>query len=238
MVYHALSAELIREITEAVLESEQDPTIRVLVLTAEGDKAFCSGADLKTAMESGKTAGEMLREGYNPMIQAIRNIPKPVICRLNGLAVGAGCSLALACDLVIANEETYLSQMFVQIGLMPDAGSSFFLPRIVGMSRAFEIASTGRKVYAKEAVQIGMISTCVPASQLDEAVEKAIFYYRNAPTKAIAAIKQVFNQSFGATLSEMLSLEAETQDNLYKTQDAVEGISSFLQKKKPEYQGR
>ncbi|GLU54975.1 enoyl-CoA hydratase [Dyadobacter frigoris] len=237
-VHNALTLDLIREITDAIQEAGDDSSVRVIVLTGEGEKAFCSGADLKAAMESGKSAGEMLRDGYNPMIEAIRNIPKPVICRLNGLAVGAGCSLALACDLIIASEDSYLSQMFVQIGLMPDAGASFFLPRLLGMARAFELASTGRKVYAPEAVQIGLINKSVPKENLDAAVEEAVFYYRHAPTKAIGAIKKVFNQSFESNLSEILNLEMENQDLLHKTQDAAEGISSFLQKKKPDYQGK
>ncbi len=237
-VHNALTLELIKEITTAFQEAEEDSSVRVIVLTGEGEKAFCSGADLKAAMESGKSAGEMLRDGYNPMIEAIRNIPKPVICRLNGLAVGAGCSLALACDLIIASEDSYLSQMFVQIGLMPDAGASFFLPRLIGMARAFELASTGRKVYAPEAVQIGLINKSVSREKLDEAVDEAISYYRHAPTKAIGAIKKVFNKSFESNLTEILNLEMENQDLLQKTKDAAEGISSFLQKKKPDYQGK
>ena len=237
-VHNALSLDLIGEITAAIQEAEKDPTVRVIVLTGEGEKAFCSGADLKTAMESEKSAGEMLRDGYNPMIEALRNIPKPVICRLNGLAVGAGCSLALACDVIISIEDAYLSQMFVHIGLMPDAGASFFLPRLVGMARAFELASTGRKVYAPEAVQIGLINRSVTREKLEEAVEEAVSSYRNAPTQAIGAMKKVLNRSFESNLSEILNLEMENQDMLYKTRDAIEGISSFLQKKKPDYQGR
>lgn len=237
-VHNALTLELIQEITKAMHDAEDDSSVRVIVLTGEGEKAFCSGADLKAAMESGKSAGEMLRDGYNPMIELLRNIPKPVICRLNGLAVGAGCSLALACDLIIASEDSYLSQMFVQIGLMPDAGASFFLPRLIGMARAFELASTGRKVYAPEAVQIGLINKSVTRENLDKAVEEAISYYRHAPTKAIGAIKKVFNQSFESNLTEILNLEMKNQDLLQKTRDASEGISSFLQKKKPDYQGK
>ncbi|SEJ53372.1 2-(1,2-epoxy-1,2-dihydrophenyl)acetyl-CoA isomerase [Dyadobacter koreensis] len=237
-VHNALSLDLIGEITAAIQEAEKDPTVRVIVLTGEGDKAFCSGADLKTAMESGKSAGEMLRDGYNPMIEALRNIPKPVICKLNGLAVGAGCSLALACDIIISSEDAYLSQMFVHIGLMPDAGASFFLPRLVGMAKAFELASTGRKVYAPEAVQIGLINKSVSREKLEEAVEEAVSYYRNAPTAAIGAMKKVLNRSYESNLSEILNLEAENQDILFKTRDAAEGISSFFQKKKPDYQGR
>ncbi|MDQ6482459.1 enoyl-CoA hydratase-related protein [Dyadobacter sp. LHD-138] len=237
-VHHSLNSELIREITLAITEAKNDPSARVIVLTGEGDKAFCSGSDLKAAMESGKSAGAMLREDFNPMIQAIRNIPKPVICRLNGLAAGAGCSLALACDLIIATEEAYLSQIFVQIGLMPDAGSCFFLPRLIGMAKAFELASTGRKVYAPEAAQIGLINKAVPKDKLDEAIEEAVAYYRQAPTLAVGLMKQVFNKSYESNLTEVLHLEAESQEILYHSQDAAQGISSFLQKKKPDYQGK
>ncbi|MCF0061776.1 enoyl-CoA hydratase [Dyadobacter chenwenxiniae] len=237
-VYHALSPALISEITVAIKAAENDESVRVLIITGEGDKAFCSGADLKETAGSGKGAGEILREYYNPMIQAIRTIPKPVICRLNGLAVGAGCSLALACDLVIAREDTYLSLLFVQIGLMPDAGATFFLPRLVGIARAFEIASTGRKIYAPEAASIGLISRSVPADKLDAAIEQTAAYYRNAPTKAIGAMKLVMNESFQSDLAKMQQHELENQERLFKTYDAQEGIASFLQKKSPDFQGR
>lgn len=237
-VHHALNSALIREITQTITEAQNDSKARVIVLTGEGDKAFCSGSDLKSAMESGRSPGEMLREDFNPMIQAIRNIPKPVICRLNGLAAGAGCSLALACDLVIASEDAYLSQIFVQIGLMPDAGSCFFLPRLIGMARTFELASTGRKVYAPEAAQMGLINKSVPRENLDAAIEEVVAYYRQAPTLAIGLMKQVFNKSYESTLTEILNLEAESQERLYHSRDAAEGISSFLQKKRPDYQGK
>jgi len=237
-VYHALSPALINEITIAVKAAESDDSVRVVIITGEGDKAFCSGADLKETAGSGQSAGEILREYYNPMVLAIRNMPKPVICRLNGLAVGAGCSLALACDLVIAREDTYLSLLFVQIGLMPDAGATFFLPRLVGAARAFEMASTGRKVYAPEAASIGLIGRSVPAAELDSEVEKAAAYYRSAPTKAIGAMKLVMNKSFYSDLSEMQQHELENQERLFGSYDAQEGIASFLQKKSPDFQGR
>jgi 2-(1,2-epoxy-1,2-dihydrophenyl)acetyl-CoA isomerase len=237
-VHHALSPELITEITRAVKIAEEDETVRVVVLTGSGEKAFCSGADLKTALASGKPTGELLREFYNPMILGLRNLPKPVICRLNGLAAGAGASLALACDVIVATEDAYLTQIFVQIGLMPDAGSTFFLPRLVGMAMAFELASTGRRVYAKEALELGLINKVVPAKELDQVTEELVAGYRQAPTRAIGAMKRVLNQSYQSTLAEMLELEAENQEILSKSEDAQEGIISFLQKKKPEYQGK
>jgi 2-(1,2-epoxy-1,2-dihydrophenyl)acetyl-CoA isomerase len=237
-VYNALSAGLIHDITNAVKAAEADPAVRVLLLTGTGDKAFCSGADLKAGMSAGQSLGESLRKNYNPMILAIRQIEKPVVCRLNGLAAGAGCSLALACDVIVAAEDAYLCQIFVNIGLMPDAGSTFFLPRLIGPQRAFELASTGRKIYAPEAAQWGLIKQAVPAAELDEAVAQVVAYYKNAPTKAIGKMKQIFNQSLESDLATMLELEAAAQDHLGHTHDAAEGIMAFLQKRKANYKGK
>ena len=237
-VYNALSPTLIQEITKAIQAAEADKSVRVVVMTGIGDKAFCSGADLKAGMTAGMSLGESLRVNYNPMILAIRNIPKPVICKLNGLAAGAGCSLALAADLVIAADDAYLCQIFVNIGLMPDAGSTFFLPRLIGMQRAFEITSTGRKVYAPEAAQIGLIHKAVSRENFDDAVNEIVEYYKNAPTKAIGAMKLALNKSYFSDLETMLELEATSQDQLGMTFDAGEGIMAFLQKRKASYKGR
>jgi 2-(1,2-epoxy-1,2-dihydrophenyl)acetyl-CoA isomerase len=236
-VYNALSSQLIQEITAAIQAAEADALVRVVVLTAVGEKAFCAGADLKAGMGGNVSLGESLRTNYNPMIQAIRNIPKPVVCKLNGLAAGAGCSLALACDLIVAADDTYLCQIFVNIGLMPDAGSTFFLPRLVGIQRAFEIVSTGRKVPTTEAAQIGLIHRAVPRTELEGAVGQLVGYYKNAPTQAIGAMKRVLNQSYQSDLAQMLELEAINQDQLGQTHDAAEGIMAFLQKRKAVYKG-
>jgi 2-(1,2-epoxy-1,2-dihydrophenyl)acetyl-CoA isomerase len=237
-VYHALDPDLILDITSAVDAARLDETVRVVVVTGAGDKAFCSGADLKAASQSQKSAAETLEAYYEPMINAIRQIPKPVICRLNGLAVGAGCSLALACDVIIASEDAYLSLLFVQIGLMPDAGATFFLPKLVGPTRAFELASTGRKVTATEAARIGLINKAVPAGDLDAEVDQLAQFYRTAPTLAIGTMKKVMNQSFQSDLLRMQELERINQDILFQSVDAREGISSFLLKKKPDFQGK
>lgn len=237
-VYNALNPGLIREITEAVQTAGADDTIRVLLLTGAGDRAFCSGADLKAGLGEAASLGEALRTRYNPMILALRTISKPVVCRLNGVAAGAGCSLALACDVIIASDEAYLSQIFVGIGLMPDAGSTFFLPRLVGTARAFELASTGRRVYGPEAARLGLVQRSVPAADLDAATDEILAYYRHAPTRAIGAMKRLLNQSVQSDLPTMLDLEADIQDQLGKTQDAGEGIMAFLQKRKPDFQGR
>lgn len=236
-VHNALSPVLLREITQAVTAAADDGTVRVVLLTGSGDKAFCSGADLKAGLGEDPSMGNALRSRYNPMIRALRNIPKPVVCRLNGLVAGAGCSLALACDMVIMPQEAYFAQLFVGIGLMPDAGSTFFLPRLVGIARAFDLASTGRRVYGPEAVQIGMVQRAVPATELDAAVAETVAYYRHAPTRAIGAMKRALNQSLNSNLETMLEVEAQEQDVLGQSRDTAEGIMAFLQKRKPDFQG-
>lgn len=241
-VYNALSSGLIKDITTAVEQAGADESVRVILLTGAGDKAFCSGADLKDGFSqatNGKLSlGVSLREGYHPMILAIRNVEKPVIARVNGVAAGAGCSLALACDVVIAADEAYFSQIFINIGLMPDAGSTFFLPRLVGSLKAFELCSTGRRVYGPEAMALGLVNRSVPASDLDEAIAEVVTAYAHAPTKAIGRMKKVLNQSLYSSLEHQLEQEAEGQDALGGSADAMEGIGSFLMKRKPNFLGK
>lgn len=242
-VHNALNPALIREITGAVETAGADDSVRVVVLTGAGEKAFCSGADLKEAagqlqQEGGFSMGELLRTTYHPMIHAIRNLPKPVVCRLNGAAAGAGCSLALACDVVIASDEAYLSLLFVGIGLMPDAGSTFFLPRLVGTQKAFELASIGRRVYGPEASQLGLVNRSVPATDLDATVAEMVNYYASAPTQAIGLMKLALNQSLHTQLDEQLEQEAQYQNQLGQSHDVMEGVASFLQKRKPIFRGK
>ncbi|GAB3881160.1 enoyl-CoA hydratase/isomerase family protein [Spirosoma agri] len=243
-VYNALSAGLIQDITEAINAAGDDDSIRVAVITGAGDKAFCSGADLKEGFASAATTGgqlelgESLRTGYNPMIRAMRNLAKPIVGCVNGVAAGAGCSLALACDLVICADEAYFSQLFVNIGLMPDAGSTFFLPRLIGPQRAFEMSSTGRRVYGPEAAQIGLVNRSVPAADLAKTIDEVAAYYATAPTCAIGAMKKVFNQSLYSSLDHQLEQEAENQNELGHSTDAIEGIDAFLTKRKTNFLGK
>jgi 2-(1,2-epoxy-1,2-dihydrophenyl)acetyl-CoA isomerase len=243
-VYNALSPGLIQDITAAIEAAGADEQVRVVVITGAGDKAFSSGADLKEGMTAALSSGgqlalgDSLRTTYHPMIRAIRNLPKPVIGRVNGVAAGAGCSLALACDVVICADEAYFSQIFVNIGLMPDAGSTFFLPRLIGPQRAFELCSTGRRVYGIEAAHVGLVSRSVPTIELDSAVDEVVAYYASAPTRAIGAMKQVLNQSLYSDLDHQLEQEADNQDILGRSADAAEGIGAFLMKRKANFSGK
>jgi 2-(1,2-epoxy-1,2-dihydrophenyl)acetyl-CoA isomerase len=181
-VYNALNDEITFELQDALKETAKDVNTRVLVITGEG-KAFCSGQDLKSGGGQKRSFLDSIHKRYNPIIRAIRNLPKPVIARVNGVAAGAGCSLALACDIVIAAEEAVLTEVFINIGLVPDSGSSWFLPRLVGTAKAFELCSMGTKIKATEAAAMGLISKAVPADLLDETVSGYTKFYASAPTK-------------------------------------------------------
>jgi 2-(1,2-epoxy-1,2-dihydrophenyl)acetyl-CoA isomerase len=242
-VYNALSPGLIHDITAAITAAGADDIVRVIVLTGAGEKAFCSGADLKEGFANAQASGGMalgdsLRSGYNPMIMAMRNVPKPIIGRVNGVAAGAGFSLALACDVLVCSNEAYFSQIFVNIGLMPDAGSTFFLTRLIGPLKAFELCSTGRRVYGPEAAALGLVNRSVIADELDSAVAELVAYYAAAPTLAIGAMKKVLNQSLYSDLAHQLEQEADNQDTLGRTNDVAEGIGAFLMKKTAKFKGR
>lgn len=236
-VYNAFNDQMRKELLAALKEAEKNTAVRVVILTGAG-KAFCSGQDLKEVLANpDRSISESLHKGYNPLIKQMRTMPKPVIGRLNGIAAGAGCSLALACDLVIASEEAALSEIFINIGLVLDSGSAYFLPRLVGSAIAFELATTGRKVSANEAVTIGLINKAVPSDQLDTAVMEMAAYYEHAPTKAIGLMKKMLNKSFQSDLDTLLEYEAYCQDIAATTSDSKEGIAAFLQKRKPQFKG-
>lgn len=238
--HNSLSKGLLKDLYDAVIEAEQDQTVRVIILTAAGDKAFSAGADLKEGLAGGQMTkmSESLTNFYNPLIKAIREVGKPVICGLNGIAAGAGCSIALACDLIIASESGSLSQIFIKIGLVPDAGSSYFLPRLLGDKKAFELFTSGRIVTAQECLSLGLVNEVVASEKLEERLFEVASSYKNAPTKAIGLIKKMINQSGQSTLDQMLALEAEYQDKASLTHDAGEGIMAFLQKRKAEFKGK
>lgn len=237
-VYNALNTKLTFELQDAFKQVAKDEAVRVVVLTGSG-AAFCSGADLKEFATKGiPSYSAEVRKRYNPIILAMRNMAKPIIGRINGVAAGAGCSLALACDILVAAEETYFSEAFVGIGLVMDSGSGYFLPRLVGTAKAFELATLGTKIPAKEALALGMVNKTAPLAQLDETVNQYVGQYANAPTKAIGLMKRMLNKSFQSSLEEMLEWEALYQDVAGTSHDHREGITAFMEKRKPKFEGK
>lgn len=237
-VYNALNDEITFELQDAFKMVAKDDTVRVVVLTGIG-KAFCAGQDLKASSGGDKRSFmDSLHKRYNPIIRAMRALPKPIIARLNGVAAGAGCSIALACDIIVASDEATLIEVFINIGLVPDSGSSFFLPRSVGMAKAFELCTMGSKIMAAEAVTLGLINKCVMPDQLDAAVKEFSDYFASAPTKSIGLIKKMLNKSAYATLDEMLDYEAYCQEIAGSSEDYKEGIKAFLEKRKANFSGK
>jgi 2-(1,2-epoxy-1,2-dihydrophenyl)acetyl-CoA isomerase len=236
-VFNAFNDEMSYELQSALKSAKRDAEVRVIVLTGAG-KAFCSGQDLKAIKDSkNRSLSDSLYKRYNPIIKAMRNMPKPIIGRINGVAAGAGCSLALACDLVVASEEVKFIEVFVNVGLVLDSGSSYFLPRVVGSARAFELATMGKRVTAEQAAEWGMINRCVPSEELDDAIQSYTSYYENAPTKAIAMMKKMLNQSHHSDLDIMLQQEAYHQEIAGNSSDYKEGVAAFNEKRKPKFTG-
>lgn len=237
-VFNAFNEKQSYELQNALKQVSKDAAVRAIILTGAG-KAFCSGQDLKDASQaSSRSLSESLQKRYNPIIRAMRQLPKPIICKLNGVAAGAGCSLALACDVIIASEAASLIEVFINIGLVLDSGSSFFLPRMVGSLKAFELSTLGSKVMAAEALKLGLVNKVVPVTELDTVVQEVALQYAAAPTKAIGLIKKMLQKSFSSTLDQMLEYEAYCQEIAGKSEDYQEGVQAFIQKRKPVFKGK
>ena len=237
-VFNAFNDEQSYELQDALKVVKKDEETRVVILTGAG-KAFCSGQDLKAIAGAEKRSFiDSLKKRYNPIIREMRNMPKPIICKLNGVAAGAGCSLALASDFIIASEQASLIEVFINVGLVLDSGSSYFLPRLVGSARAFELSTMGSKVSAQQALEWGMINRCVPADQLDENTQEIADYYANAPTKAIGLMKKMLNKSFNSDLEAMLEYEMYCQEIAGSSEDNKEGVKAFNEKRKPQFKGK
>lgn len=239
--YNAFNDALSRELADALKQADRDNDVRVIIITGSG-KAFSSGqdlGDLKSKYVPGHVPelGDDLRKRYDPIITRIMQSPKPVLAAVNGVAAGAGCSLALACDMRIASEHASFIEVFINVGLIPDSASTWTLPRLVGLGRAMEMCMTGRKVGADEALQIGLVNKVVAADALLDETRAVAAHLANLPGKGLALTKKLLNQSFEHDLKSQLAAEAFAQDTAGKTRDHFEGVTAFIEKRKPQFTG-
>src|SRR3954470_10587171 len=220
----------------AALKDARDPEVRAVVITGAG-RAFCAGQDLTEFAESGDV-GTSLRETYHPNVHAVRGLEKPVIAAVNGACAGAGLSFACACDIRIAADSANFVPGFVGIGLIPDAGGTFFLNRLLGASRAFEWMSSNRRLTAAEAHAWGLVSEVVEADALQARAAEVAAHYASLPTRGIGMTKRLFDHATTATLDEQLEMEAQLQAAATQTDDFREGVAAFLEKRDPDFTGR
>jgi 2-(1,2-epoxy-1,2-dihydrophenyl)acetyl-CoA isomerase len=233
---NALNTEMLLELQSA-FEDAGAEEIRCVVLTGAG-KGFCSGQDLKDFEKEKKSFKEALEVKYNPLIRKMMNLPKPIICGINGVAAGAGLSLALACDFRIAVESAQLIEVFVNVGLVPDSASTFTLPRITGLSKAFQLCSTAEKLSAVAAKRLGLVNVLVQTPEvLHIALNRYAKKFAKSPTLAIGMIKNLLNTSFEKDVNKVLDDEAGMQDRAGNSNDYKEGVNSFLEKRKPVFKG-
>jgi 2-(1,2-epoxy-1,2-dihydrophenyl)acetyl-CoA isomerase len=237
-VYNAFNEQMKKDLNDALKEAEKDSTVRCVVIRGAGDKAFCSGQDLKEDSGGKRSLKESLEKSYNPMIRKIRTMEKPVIGMINGVAAGAGCSLALACDMRIMSSTAKLIEVFIRIGLVPDSGSHWFLSRLAGMAKAFEYAATGRDISAEEAERVGLVNKIVPPDKLEEETMALAKKFAQAPTKAIGLIKRTLNKSLSSDLDTILDYEACIQQIASETDDHHEGVKAFLEKRQANFKGK
>ena len=235
-VMNALNTQMRAEITHAVRDAAK--SARVVVLTGEG-RAFCSGQDLGDGVNAATADLERtLRDEYAPMLHAIHDSPVPTIAAVNGAAAGAGASLALACDVVIASQSAVFVQAFSRIGLIPDAGGTYVLPRLVGLARAMGASLFADEISAAQAMQWGMIYEAVPDADFDAHWRARAGYLAKGPTVSYRHLKEAMHASYDNTLAQQLTLEAKLQNHCGQTRDFKEGVIAFLEKRKPKYEGR
>ncbi len=218
-------------------ECEKNSEVRAIYLTAEG-KAFCAGQDLAEAIDPNQTElTKIVEEHYNPIIERLRKIEKPIVCAVNGVAAGAGANIALACDITLAAKSASFIQAFSKIGLIPDSGGTYYLPRLVGMQKAAALMFLGDKVMAEDAEKMGMIYKAVADENLQEEAMKIAQTLAKMPTKGIGLTKRLLNESFNNTLTQQLNLEGDLQTIAGSTYDYNEGVNAFLEKRPANFKG-
>jgi len=237
---NAFNPAVHKGLAEAMTRAESEAAVRCVLITGTG-RGFCAGQDLterdmKTAAAVDLGAG--LETWYNPLIKRMRALPKPVICAVNGVAAGAGANFALACDIVLAARSASFIQAFVKIGLVPDCGGSYFLPRLAGMQRAMGLAMTGDRLSAEDAERWGLIWKCVDDAILKDEAEKLAMALASGPTRSLGMIKQALYASAGNTLAAQLDMERDLQRAIGKGKDYREGVAAFLEKRKPSFTGQ
>jgi 2-(1,2-epoxy-1,2-dihydrophenyl)acetyl-CoA isomerase len=233
---NALNADMRRELLAAFKSLGRDGSVRAVIVTGEG-RGFCSGADLRGGSDE-RRFREVLEREYNPLVRAIRDLPKPVIAVVNGVAAGAGVSLALACDLVYAAEDARFIQAFVKIGLVPDSGSTRALVRTLGRHRAAQLIFSGEPLSTADALVGGLVNAVLPTTELMAAARDAAARLAAAPTRAIGYAKRLINAAEDSGLEESLALEAGLQELAGRTHDHAEGLAAFAEKREPRFVGR
>jgi len=238
-VLNAFNLQMAMELRGSIDAAAADSGVRAVLITGAG-RAFCAGQDLSEAVPApGKDSdlAEIVRKSYNPVIRAIRNIEKPVVCAVNGVAAGAGANLALACDIVVASREASFIQSFAKVGLIPDSGGTFFLPRLAGLARATAMMMLGEKIPAERALEYGMIYRVCEAAELDGAALEIARKLAAMPTRALGLTKRGLNASLANGLDAQLGTEEELQGLAGRTADFREGVSAFLEKRAPNFIG-
>ena len=236
-VFNSFNQKLAFDLQKALDDCEKNDEVRAIVITGEG-KAFCAGQDLAEAMDpDGPELKSIVTDHYNPIILRIREIEKPIIAAVNGVAAGAGANIALACDVVIATESASFIQAFSKIGLIPDSGGTFFLPRIVGMQKALALMMTGEKVSAQDAEAMNMIYKYVSDDDFSQEVTKFAEKFAKMPTRGFGLTKKAINATWTNDLAAQLDLEGVLQTKAGGTYDFQEGCNAFLEKRRPEFKG-
>ena len=233
---NSFDRQMALEVIDALDRCAADALVRAVLITGSG-RAFCAGQDLAEAIAPGTKIEDILTTQYNPIVRRIRALKKPVIAAVNGVAAGAGANIAYACDLTLAAESANFIQSFINIGLIPDSGGTFTLPRLVGMQRAFGQMILAPRVSAKEAESLGMIWKALPDEELMNEATALAKKLATMPTKAIALTKEALNRSQGSTLEAQLDVENELQSIAGRSHDYNEGVKAFLEKRKPVYTG-